>query len=239
MKTQGSSIKGWNIEVIAADHQNKPDIGVNIARKWFDDEKDDAIVGLVIPASRFRSTNSRNKNEVALIASGGSSDLTGNACTPNTVHWTHDTYVLANSTGTAITKAGGDSWFFITSDYAFGSALERDTAAAVEKAGGKVIGHVRHPLNTSDFSSYILQAEASGAKVVGFANAGSDATNSIKQAAEFGLTKSGQKIAALLMFLPDVRALGLQAGQSLNRTSTFYWNLNDATRAFSARFANA
>ena len=230
--------KGWAIEILAADHQNKPDIGVNIARKWIDEDKVDAITGLGSSGVALAVNQLlKNKNKVALIASGGTSDLTGSACTPNTVHWTYDTYALANSTGTAITKAGGDSWFFITADYAFGSALERDTTAAVDKAGGRVIGRVRHPLNSSDFSSFLLQAQSSGAKVIGFANAGGDATNSIKQAAEFGLIKSGQKIAALLMFLPDVRALGLQAGQGLNLTETFYWDLNDATRAFSERFA--
>lgn len=230
--------KGWKINVIAADHQNKPDIGTNIARKWIDEDKVDAIVGLgssgvALAVNQLIHT----KNNVALVASAGTSDLTGTACTANTIHWTYDTYALANSTGAAVTKAGGDTWFFITADYAFGLALERDTTAAVEKAGGKVLGRVRHPLNSSDFSSFLLQAQASGAKVVGFANAGSDATNSIKQAAEFGLTRSGQKIASLLMFLPDVRALGLQAGQGLSLTETFYWDLNDATRAFSARFS--
>lgn len=230
--------KGWKINIIAADHQNKPDIGTNIARKWIDEDKVDAIVGLGSSGVALAVNQLiHSKNNVALIASAGTSDLTGTACTPNTIHWTYDTYALANSTGTAITRAGGNTWFFITADYAFGLALERDTTAAVEKAGGKVLGHVRHPLNSSDFSSFLLQAQASGAKVIGFANAGSDATNSIKQAAEFGLTKSGQKIASLLMFLPDVRALGLQAGQGLSLTETFYWDLNDATRAFSTRFA--
>ena len=234
----GLKEKGWKINVVSADHQNKPDIGTNIARKWIDEDKVDAIVGLGSSGVALAVNQlAHAKNNVALVASGGTSDLTGTACTANTVHWTYDTYALANSTGTAITKAGGDTWFFITADYAFGLALERDTTAAVEKAGGKVIGRVRHPLNSSDFSSFLLQAQASGAKIIGFANAGSDVTNSIKQAAEFGLTKSGQKIAALLMFLPDVRALGLPAGQGLNLTETFYWDLNDATRTFSARFA--
>lgn len=238
VEDSGLAGKGWKIEVVAADHQNKPDIGVSIARKWIDEDKVDAIVGLGNSGVALAVNQLvKSKNKVALISGGGTSDLTGVACTLNTIHWTYDTYALANSTGTAITKAGGNSWFFITADYAFGSALERDTTAAVEKAGGKVIGHVRHPLNSSDFSSYLLQAQSSGAKVIGFANAGGDATNAIKQAAEFGLAKSGQKIAALLMFLPDVRALGLEAGQGLNLTETFYWDLNDATRAFSARFA--
>jgi branched-chain amino acid transport system substrate-binding protein len=238
IEDSGLPAKGWKINLISADHLNKPDVGVNIARKWIDEDKVDAIVGLGSSGVALAVNQLIHaKNNVALIASAGTSDLTGKACTANTIHWTYDTYALANSTGTAITRAGGKTWFFITADYAFGLALERDTTAAVEAAGGKVLGHVRHPLSSSDFSSFLLQAQSSGAEIVGFANAGSDATNSIKQAAEFGLTKSGQKIAALLMFLPDVKALGLQAGQGLSLTETFYWDLNDATRAFSARFA--
>jgi len=238
VEDSGLVAKGWKINVITADHLNKPDIGVNIARKWIDEDKVDAIVGLGSSGVALAVNQLIHaKNNVALIASAGTSDLTGTACTANTVQWTYDTYALANSTGTAMTKAGGKTWFFITADYAFGLALERDTTAAVERAGGKVLGHVRHPLSSSDFASFLLQAQASGAEVIGFANAGSDATNSIKQAAEFGLTRSGQKIASLLMFLPDVKALGTQAGQGLSLTETFYWDLNDATRAFSARFA--
>jgi branched-chain amino acid transport system substrate-binding protein len=237
IEDSGLAAKGWKIKVLTADHLNKPDVGVNIARKWIDEDKVDAIVGLGSSGVALAVNQLIHaKNNVALIASAGTSDLTGTACTANTIHWTYDTYALANSTGTAMTKAGGKSWFFITADYAFGLALERDTTAAVEKAGGKVLGHVRHPLSSSDFSSFLLQAQASGAEVIGFANAGSDATNSIKQAAEFGLTRSGQKIASLLMFLPDVKALGTQAGQGLSLTETFYWDLNDATRAFTARF---
>ena len=212
VEDSGLPAKGWKINIVAADHLNKPDVGVNIARKWIDEDKVDAIVGLGSSGVALAVNQLvHSKNNVALIASAGTSDLTGKACTANTVQWTYDTYALANSTGTAMTKAGGKTWFFITADYAFGLALERDTTAAVEKAGGKVIGHVRHPLSSSDFSSFLLQAQASGAEVVGFANAGSDATNSIKQAAEFGLTRSGQKVASLLMFLPDVKALGTQA----------------------------
>ena len=238
VEDSGLTSKGWKVEILAADHQNKPDVGVGIARKWVDEDKVDAITGLgssgvALAVNQLMKT----KNKVALVASGGTSDLTGVACTPNTVHWTYDTYALANSTGSAVTKGGGDTWFFVTADYAFGTALERDTIAAVERDGGRVIGKVRHPLNSSDFSSFLLQAQSSGAKVIGFANAGGDATNSIKQAAEFGLTKSNLKIAALLMFLPDVRALGLHSGQGLNLTETFYWDLNDDTRAFSKRFA--
>ncbi|MGI8526289.1 MAG: ABC transporter substrate-binding protein [Pseudolabrys sp.] len=238
VEDSGLTKKGWTVRVIAADHQNKADIGAGIARKWIDVDKADAIVGLGNSAVALAVNQvAREKNKVAVVSSGGSSDLTGKACSPNTVHWTYDTYALAKSTGQALTQAGGKSWFFITADYAFGAALERDTTEAVVKAGGKVLGGVRHPLNSSDFSSFLLQAQASKADVVAFADAGSDATNAIKQAAEFGLTKSKQKIAALLMFLPDVKALGLQVAQGLNLTATFYWDLNDKTRAFSARFA--
>jgi branched-chain amino acid transport system substrate-binding protein len=237
VEDSGLTDKGWKIEVIAADHQNKADIASGIARKWFDAEGVDVIVGLGNSSvSLAVSQIAKEKNKVAIVTSGATSDLTGSACSPNTVHWTYDTYALAKSTGTAMTKAGGDTWFFITADYAFGAALERDTTAAIKKNGGKVIGSVKHPLNTSDFSSQLLQAQSSGAKVVAFANAGADATNAIKQASEFGL-KGKQKLAALLMFLTDVEALGLDAAQGLNLTSTFYWDLNDDTRAITARFS--
>jgi branched-chain amino acid transport system substrate-binding protein len=238
VEDSGLTNKGWRITVLSADHQNKADLAAGIARQWFDVDHVDAIVGLGNSSCALAvSQLTREKNRVALVSSGATSDLTGSKCSPNTVHWTYDTYALANSTGAAMTKAGGKTWFFITADYAFGAALQRDATAAVEKAGGKVVGSVRHPLSSSDFSSYILQAQASGAGVVAFANAGADATNSIKQASEFGVTKSEQKIAALLMFLPDVRALGLQVAQGLNLTETFYWDLTEQTRAFSERFA--
>jgi branched-chain amino acid transport system substrate-binding protein len=238
VEDSGLEKKGWKVNVLAADHQNKADLGTGIARRWFDAEKVDAIVGLGSSSvSLAVSQVAKELNKAAIVTSGGTSDLTGKACNANTIHWTYDTYALAKSTGTAMTRKGGDTWFFIAADYAFGAALQRDTTAAVEKAGGKVIGGVRHPLNTADFSSFLLSAQASGAKVVAFANAGSDATNAIKQAYEFGLTKSGQKIAALLMFIPDVKALGLNVAQGLNLTETFYWDLNDNTRAFSDRYA--
>jgi branched-chain amino acid transport system substrate-binding protein len=179
----------------------------------------------------------KEKNKVFLANGPASSDLTGKACTPNTVHWTYDTWMLANGTGSAIVKSGGDTWFFITADYAFGHALERDTAAVVTKNGGKVLGSVKVPINTQDFSSFLLQAQASKAKIVGLANAGGDTTNSIKQAAEFGIVKGGQNLAGLLVFLTDVHALGLQNAQGLIITSTFYWDMNDQTRAFAKRFA--
>jgi branched-chain amino acid transport system substrate-binding protein len=238
VEDSGLEKKGWKIEVVAADHQNKPDVGTAVARRWFDEDKVDVIVdvpnsGVALAVSQVV----KEKNKVFINSGAGTSDLTGKACTPNTIHWTYDTYALANGTGVAMTKAGGDSWFFLTADYAFGAALERDTTAAVLKSGGKVSGHVRHPLNTSDFSSYLLQAQASGAKVVGLANAGGDTTNAIKQASEFGLTNSGQKLAALLLFITDVHSLGLPVAQGLTFTSTFYWDMNDQTRAFAARFS--
>jgi branched-chain amino acid transport system substrate-binding protein len=178
----------------------------------------------------------KEKNAIMLNAGAGTSDLTNDQCTPNTIHWSYDTYMLANSTGTALTKAGGDSWFFLSADYAFGAALERDTTAAVKKAGGKVVGGVKSPLNLPDFSSFLLQAQASNAKVIGLANAGGDTSNSIKQAAEFGIVERGQKLAALLMLIPDVHAIGLNVAQGLSFTETFYWDLNDGTREFSKRY---
>jgi branched-chain amino acid transport system substrate-binding protein len=179
----------------------------------------------------------KEKNSIMINSGAASSDLTNAQCTPNTVHWTYDTYMLAHSTGQALVKAGGDTWFFITADYAFGAALERDTTAVVQAAGGKVIGGVKHPLNTADFSSFLLQAQASKAKIIGMANAGGDTTNTIKQAAEFGIVAGGQKLAGLLLFLTDVHSLGLKVAQGLNFTETFYWDMNDETRAFAKRFS--
>jgi branched-chain amino acid transport system substrate-binding protein len=230
--------KGWKIDVISGDHQNKPDVGVNIARQWIDNDKIDAIAdtpnsGVALAVSNLV----KEKNSVLLNSGAASADLTGKACTPNTVSYTYDTYMLANGTGKALTKAGGDSWFFLTADYAFGAALERDTSAVVTANGGKVLGGVKHPLNTSDFSSFLLQAQNSKAKIVGLANAGGDTTNSIKQAAEFGIVKGGQKLAGLLVFISDVHALGLERAQGLNLTEAYYWDLNDKTRAFAKRFA--
>ncbi|GAC1563007.1 MAG: ABC transporter substrate-binding protein [Beijerinckiaceae bacterium] len=231
--------KGWKVDVVAADHQNKPDVGTSIARQWFDVDKVDVIVDVPNSGVALAVSNVvKEKNKVFLNSGAGTSDLTGKACTPNTIHWTYDTYALANGTGTALTKGGGDTWFFLTADYAFGAALERDTTAAVTKSGGKVLGTVRHPLNSPDFSSFLLQAQNSKAKVVGLANAGGDTTNAVKQAAEFGLTQSGQTLAALLLFISDVHALGLNAAQGLTFTETFYWDMNDQTREFSQRFAN-
>lgn len=238
VEDSGLVAKGWKIEVISGDHQNKADIGSNIARQWYDVDGVDVIVdtpnsGVALAVSAI----TKDKNKLFLDSGAATSDLTGKACSPNTIHWTYDTWMLANSTGKAVTKAGGDSWFFITADYAFGHALERDTEAVAVANGAKILGRARHPLNTADFSSFLLQAQASKAKVVGLANAGGDTTNAIKQASEFGIVAGGQKIAALLLFLSDVHALGLNLAQGLTFTETFYWDANDGTRAFAERFS--
>jgi branched-chain amino acid transport system substrate-binding protein len=232
--------KGLNVEVIFADHQNKPDIGTQIANKWIDAEGVDVIVD--VPNSGVAlAVNEvvRTKGKAFINSGAASSDLTGAKCSPNTVHWTYDTWMLANGTGKAIVKTGGNTWFFITADYAFGHALERDTKAVVEKNGGKVLGDVKVPLNNQDFSSFLLQAQASKAKIIGLANAGGDTINSIKQAAEFGIVKGGQNLAGLLVFLTDVHGIGLEKAQGLILTETFYWDLNNQTRAFTKRFAAA
>lgn len=237
IEDSGLTKKGWKIDVISGDHQNKPDIGVNIARQWIDVDKVDVVSDVPTSSVALAVSNlAKEKNSILLDSGAGTSDLTNSQCTPNTIHWTYDTYTLAHGTGSALTKSGGDSWFFLTADYAFGTALERDTTAAVTALGGKVVGGVKHPLNTADFSSFLLQAQASKAKVIGLANAGGDTVNSIKQASEFGIVKGGQKLAALLMFISDVHALGLNVAHGLNMTETFYWDLNDGTRAFSKRF---
>ncbi|MCC7281320.1 MAG: ABC transporter substrate-binding protein [Acetobacteraceae bacterium] len=229
---------GLNIEIVSADHQNKPDVGSNIARQWFDRDGVDVIIDVPNSAVALAVNQiTREKNKVFLDSGAASTDLTGPQCSPNLVHWTYDTYMLANGTAGAMVAAGGDSWFFITADYAFGHALERDTGAFVTKAGGKVLGQVRTPFpGTTDFSAFLVQAQASRAKVIGLANAGGDTINCIKQAAEFGITKRGQKLAGLLVFITDVHALGLATAQGLNLTESFYWDLNDSTRAFAAKF---
>src|SRR3989440_7210884 len=206
----GAAKKGMKVEVVSADHQNKPDVGSSIARQWDDVDKVDVIVD--VPTSSVAlavNEVTKQKGKAFLVSGAATSDLTGKACSPNTVHWTYDTWMLANGTGSAIVKSGGNSWFFITADYAFGHALERDTEQVVLKNGAKVLGKVRHPLNTQDFSSFLLQAQSSKAKIIGLANAGGDTTNSIKQAAEFGIVKGGQNLAGLLVFLTDVPSLGL------------------------------
>ncbi len=233
----GGKVKGKPVEVISADHQNKPDVGVSIARNWYDNEKVDAIMD--VPTSSVAlpiSALTKEKNRININSGGGSSDITGPACSPNTVHYTYDTYALSNVAGKAMVKRGEDTWFFVTADYAFGMALERDAANVVKESGGKVLGDVRVPLNSSDFSSFLLQAQASKAKVIGLANAGGDTQNALKQAAEFGITQAGQKMIALLMEITDTHSLGLKATQGLIVTDGFYWDMNDETRAFSRRF---
>ena len=236
----GAAAKGMKVEVVSADHQNKPDIGSNIARRWYDVENVDVIVD--VPTSSVAlavNTITKEKNKVFLVSTGATTDLTGKACTPNTVHWTYDTYALANGTGAAAVKTGGNSWFFVTADYAFGHALEQDTAAVVQKFGGKVLGRVRHPFPGQDFSSFLLQAQQSKAKVIGLANGGGDTINSIKQAAEFGIVAGGQNLAGLLIFITDVHALGLATAQGLMLTEAWYWDMSDANRAFAKEFAAA
>ena len=236
----GAAKKGMKVEIITADHQNKPDVGSAIARQWYDVDRVDLIAdvpnsGVALAVNQI----TRDKGRAFIVSGAATADLTGKACSPNTIHWTYDTWMLANGTGNAIVKTGGNTWFFLTADYAFGHALERDTEQVVQKAGGKVLGKVRHPLNTQDFSSFLLQAQSSKAKIIGLANAGGDTTNSIKQAAEFGIVKGGQNLAGLLVFLTDVHALGLNNAQGLILTETFYWDYNDQTRAFAKRFQAA
>ncbi len=234
----GGKVGDVPIEVIFADHQNKPDVGSSIARQWYDADGVDVIVD--VPTSSVAlavSGVTKDKNKVFLGSGPGTSDLTGKACSPNTVHWTYDTYALANTTGKAEVQAGGKTWFFLTADYAFGQALERDTTAVVTAAGGKVLGGVKHPLNTTDFSSFLLQAQASKAQVIGLANAGGDTINSIKAASEFGIVKGGQKLAGLLVFLTDIHSLGLQTAQGLLLSESFYWDRDAKTRAWSKKFA--
>src|SRR5215472_1111834 len=229
--------KDIKVELVSADHQNKPDVGTSIAAKWYDADNVDMIIDVPNSGVALAVSNvAKEKNKVFIVSGAAASDLTGPKCNANTVHWTYDTWMLANGTGKALVKTGGDTWFFLTADYAFGLALERDTSAVVEANGGKVVGKVRHPLNTSDFSSFLLQAQASKAKVIGLANAGGDTINSIKQAAEFGIVKGGQSLAGLLVFVSDVAALGLPTAQGLVLTEAWYWDMNDANRAFSKRW---
>jgi branched-chain amino acid transport system substrate-binding protein len=229
--------RGMKVELISGDHQNKADVGTGLAGSWYDRDRVDMIIdvpnsGVALAVSEV----ARLKNKVFIVSGAAASDLTGPKCNANTVHWTYDTWNLANGTGKAMVKTGGDSWFFLTADYAFGHALERDTAAVVEANGGKVLGKVRHPLNNNDFSSFLLQAQASKAKVIGLANAGGDTINSIKQAAEFGITSGGQSLAGLLVFASDIAAVGLPTAQGLVLTETWYWDMNDASRAWTKRW---
>jgi len=228
---------GLKVEIVSGDMQNKPDVGANLARQWYDVDHVDMIVdvpnsGVALAVNEV----AREKNKVFLVSGAASSDLTGPKCSPNTIHWTYDTWMLANGTGKALVKTGGDTWFFITADYAFGHALERDTTAVVLANGGKVLGSVSPPLNNADFSSFLLQAQASKAKIIGLANAGGDTINSIKQGAEFGITAGGQQFAGLLVFISDVNSLGLKTAHGLVLTSTWYWDMTDANRAWTKRW---
>jgi branched-chain amino acid transport system substrate-binding protein len=233
----GAGAKGLDVQVVFADHQNKPDIGVNICREWFDRDGVDLVIDVPNSAVALAVAGiAKEKDRAYICSTAATADLTGPACAPTTIHWTYDTWMLAHSTGGAMVKAGGDAWFFITADYAFGHALQRDTANFVNAAGGKVLGSVDHPFpGTTDFSSFLLAAQASGAKVIGLCNAGGDTVNSIKQAAEFGITAGGQKLAGLLMFINDIHALGLATAQGLVLSESFYWDLNDRTRAMTKR----
>jgi branched-chain amino acid transport system substrate-binding protein len=233
-----AAAKGINVEIISADHQNKPDVASTIARQWYDEEGVDVIVDVPTSSAALAVNEvTREKGKIFLNSGAASTDLTGAQCAPGTAHWTYDTYALANGTGKAMVDNGYKNWYFLTADYAFGHSLEENTAAVVEASGGTVVGSVRHPFPGTDFSSFLLQAQASGADVIGLANAGGDTVNSIKQAAEFGITQAGQALAGLLIFITDVHALGLETAQGLVLTEAFYWDLNDDTRAWSDRFS--
>jgi branched-chain amino acid transport system substrate-binding protein len=230
--------KGITVEIVSADHQNKPDVASTIARQWYDQDGVDLIVDVPTSSAAFAVSDiTKEKGKVFMNSGAGSADLTGAKCSPNTIHWTYDTWALAHGTGNAVVETGGKSWFFITADYAFGQALETDTSAVVTAAGGEVLGSVKHPFPGTDFSSFLLQAQSSGAQVIGLANAGGDTVNTIKQASEFGITQAGQSLAGLLIFITDIHALGLETAQGLVLTEAFYWDLNDETRAWSERFA--
>lgn len=234
----GAADKGITVEIVSADHQNKPDVASTIARQWYDQDGVDIIVDVPTSSAALAVAEvTREKNKIFINSGAGSADLTGKACSPNTIHWTYDTWALAHGTGSAMVESGYKKWFFLTADYAFGHALEADTSAVVKASGGEVVGSVRHPFPGTDFSSFLLQAQASGADVIGLANAGGDTVNAIKQASEFGITQAGQALAGLLIFITDVNALGLETAQGLVLTESFYWDLNDQTRAWSERFA--
>jgi len=233
----GGKVLGRSVEILSADHQTKPDIGASIARKWYDVDGVKMITGLGTSSVALAVRKvSQEKGQIDINTGAASADLTGPACSETGAHWVYDTYALAHVTGDAMVKAGGDSWFFLTADYAFGHSLERDVTEVVKAAGGKVLGSVKHPLSTQDFSSFLLQAQSSKAKVIGLANAGQDTINSIKQAGEFGIVKGGQKLAGLLVFATDVQSLTLPVAQGLVLTESFYWDLNDETRAWTKRY---
>ncbi|MCW5733826.1 MAG: ABC transporter substrate-binding protein [Enhydrobacter sp.] len=234
----GGSVLGKKIELVSGDIQNKADVAASLASRWYDNDKVDMIMGAGASSSSIAIQGvAGDKKRIFIAPDPASSDLTGKLCNPYSIHWVYDTAALANGTGSAVVKAGGKEWFFLTADYAFGYALQRDVAAVVTKAGGKVLGEVRHPINTQDFSSFLLQAQASKAQIIGLANAGGDTINSIKQASEFGIVKAGQKLAGLLVFITDVHSLTLERAQGLRLTEAFYWDLNDKTRAFAKRFS--
>jgi branched-chain amino acid transport system substrate-binding protein len=233
----GGELFGHPIEIVQADHQNRGDLASTIAREWYDEDGVDAVFDVPNSSAALAVQElARERGKFFFISGAATSRLTGDSCSPTGVHWMYDTYALANGTGRALVAEGADTWFFLTADYAFGHSLEQDTAAVVEAAGGEVRGTVRHPLDTQDFSSYLLQAQASGAEIIGLANAGTDTTNSIRQAAEFGIVQAGQRLAGLLLFITDVHALGLDAAQNLVLTTGFYWDRDDQTRAFAQRF---
>jgi branched-chain amino acid transport system substrate-binding protein len=234
----GGAVLGKRIEILAADHQNKADIGSAIARRWIDEDRVDMIVDAPNTSVALAVQEiTRDKKRIFMISGGASSDLTGKNCSPYGFHWTYDSHAMAAGTGRALSRQGGDTWFLLTADYGFGHAMSRDIRQFVSEAGGKVLGEVRHPLGNPDFSSYILQAQASGAKIIGLANASGDTINSLKQAAEFGVVQAGQRLAGLVVFITDIHSLGLQAAQGLVATNAFYWDMNDETRAFSKRYA--
>ncbi|ABC93710.1 probable branched-chain amino acid ABC transporter, substrate-binding protein (plasmid) [Rhizobium etli CFN 42] len=233
----GGKVLGVPVEIVDADHQNKPDIASNIARQWYDTEQVDAIMELTTSSVALAvQAIAKEKKKIDIVTGAATTDLTGKACSPYGFHWAYDTHALAVGTGGALVKQGGDSWFFLTADYAFGYSLEQQTTDYVKASGGTVVGAVRHPLSTQDFSSFLLQAQSSGAKVIGLANAGLDTSNAIKQAAEFGITQGGQHLAALLFTLAEVHGLGLEAAQGLTLTEGYYWNRDDESRAFAKKF---
>ncbi|MGE0240950.1 MAG: ABC transporter substrate-binding protein [Parvibaculaceae bacterium] len=233
----GGTVLGKPIELLSADHQNKPDIAANIVNKWIDEEKVDLISDLPNSSAMLAVQEiARQKHRLVIVSTGATSEFTGKSCSPYGIHWTYDTYALAHGTGKFLVENGGDSWYFITADYAFGHALQRDTTKFIEAAGGKVLGSVRAPFPNQDFSSFLLQAQASGAKIIGLANAGGDTINAIKQAAEFGIVQKGQRLAGLLAFISDIHSLGLETAQGLVLTTGFYWDYSDATREWSKRF---
>ena len=234
----GGKVGDKPVVAVIGDHQNKADIGSNLARQWFDQDGVQVIVDVPNSAVALAVADiAKTKNKLVIVSGAGTSDLTGKNCSPNTIHWTYDTWAQANIVGTAVTKADNPTWFFMTVDYAFGYALERDATQAIERAGGKVVGTIRHPLGTADFSSYLLQAQTSRAKVIGLGSAGADTINAIKQAHEFNIVEQGQALAAMLMTLNDIRSVGLESAQGIYLSEAFYWDLNDATRAWATRFA--